>query len=233
MDQIATGLSEPRIDWTAPNGDLFVAESQKGQIRVLRGIGTDRRAQTFAGVCDGIRNKPFGIAFYPPGANPQFVYVANTDAVVRFPYQNGDLKARGAAQSVAGTLPGGGFLRGGGHWTRDIAFSRDEPENVRVGGLAFECERRTRRRTIARTCWSLSPMDRARRFMPGGFAMQWGLRWNPATDELWVSVNERDELGDVWFPITFRTLLRADFTAGRGFTSAGIRILGTPGNIRS
>ena len=124
VDQIATGLSEPRLIRTAPNGDLFVAESQKGQIRVLRGIGADGRAQTVQVFATGL-NKPFGIAFYPPGANPQFVYVANTGSVVKFPYQNGDLKARGKAQTVVATIPGGGLLHGGGHWTRDIAFTAD------------------------------------------------------------------------------------------------------------
>lgn len=104
VDQIATGLSGPRLIRTAPNGDLFVAESEKGKIRVLRGIGTDGRAQTVEVFATGLK-KPFGIAFYPPGANPQFVYVANTGSVVKFPYQNGDLKARGKAQTVVATIP--------------------------------------------------------------------------------------------------------------------------------
>jgi glucose/arabinose dehydrogenase len=91
VDQIATGLSGPRLIRTAPNGDLFIAESHKGQIRVLRGIGADGRAQTVGVFATGLY-KPFGIAFYPPGANPQFVYVANTGGVVKLPYQNGDLK---------------------------------------------------------------------------------------------------------------------------------------------
>src|SRR6266446_7941591 len=69
--------------------------------------------------------RPFGIAFWPPGPAPQFVYVANTDSVVRFPYRNGDLIARGPEQTVVARLPSGGHLRGGGHWTRDIVFSKD------------------------------------------------------------------------------------------------------------
>src|SRR4030095_13298271 len=71
-------------------------------------------------------NKPFGMAFYPPGNDPQFLYVANTDGVIRFPYRTGDLKARGPAERLSAHLPGGAaHLRGGGHWTRDIAFSPD------------------------------------------------------------------------------------------------------------
>src|SRR5688572_28344200 len=72
----------------------------------------------------GLR-QPFGIAFYPPGPDPQWVYVANTDSVVRLPYRSRDLKARGQQQTIVPDIPGGGRLHGGGHWTRDIAFSRD------------------------------------------------------------------------------------------------------------
>jgi len=69
-------------------------------------------------------SQPFGIAFYPSGPDPKWIYVGNTDSVVRFAYNNGDLKASGPAQKLA-DLPGGGRLRGGGHWTRDIVFSQD------------------------------------------------------------------------------------------------------------
>src|SRR5208282_4532208 len=64
--------------------------------------------------------RPFGIAFYPVGANPQWIYIGNTDSVVRFPYHNGDLKATGAAETIIPELPAGG-----GHWTRDVVFSKD------------------------------------------------------------------------------------------------------------
>ena len=63
--------------------------------------------------------RPFGISFYPPGPDPQWIYIANTNSVVRFPYQKDDLKARGAAEHIA-DLPDGD-----GHWTRDIQFSPD------------------------------------------------------------------------------------------------------------
>jgi glucose/arabinose dehydrogenase len=119
----ATGLENPRLLRAAPNGDVFLAESKPGNIKVLRGIypqGAVERVETFATGLD----KPFGIAFYPPGPEPQWVYIGNTGSVVRFPYRNGDLKARGPAEKIC-DLPGGGLLRGGGHWTRDIAFSLD------------------------------------------------------------------------------------------------------------
>ncbi len=112
-------LEEPRLIRVAPNGDIFVAESQAGRIRVLRAGGDGANpsvASTFAADLDA----PFGIAFYPPGPDPQFVYVGDTDAVKRFPYRNGDLKARGPAETLVKDL-----WSSGGHWTRDIAFSAD------------------------------------------------------------------------------------------------------------
>ncbi len=126
-----TGLDRPRQIATAPNGDVFVVERESGRVRVLRGESAEN-AYTYA---TGLV-KPFGIAFYPPGPNPSFLYVGNTDSVVRFPYRNGDLKATGEAQAVVDNLPGGGRLRGGGHWTRDVKFSNDGARMfVSVGSL--------------------------------------------------------------------------------------------------
>ncbi|HEX4641212.1 MAG TPA: hypothetical protein VH252_07480, partial [Chthoniobacterales bacterium] len=92
VEQYATGFSYPRYLLAAPNGDLFVTESYENSIKVLRdsnGDGKPDLTETFA---DGGMNKPFGIAFYPPGPDPQFLYVANTNGVIRFPYRNGDTK---------------------------------------------------------------------------------------------------------------------------------------------
>jgi glucose/arabinose dehydrogenase len=198
VDQIATGLSEPRLIRTAPNGDLFIAESQKGQIRVLRGIGSDRRAQTVEVFANGL-NKPFGIAFYPPGANPQFVYVANTGSVVKFPYENGDLKARGKAQTVLATIPGGGLLHGGGHWTRDIAFTADGRKMfVSVGShsnVDDDAEEDHRADIL-----EFNPDGSSERIYAAGIRNPVGIAIDPSTGVLWTSVNERDDLGDDLVP---------------------------------
>src|SRR6266705_3274630 len=126
IDLYAGGFRDPRFLLTAPNGDIFVTESRANRIKVLRdtkNVGKPDVTEIFA---ERDLNKPFGLAFYPPGNDPQFLYVANTDGVIRFPYRNGDLKARGPAEKLAAHLPGGaGSLRSGGHWTRDIAFSPD------------------------------------------------------------------------------------------------------------
>lgn len=112
-------LDGPRQIRVAPNGDVFVAETKAGRVRVLRardGAAKAETTETFASGLDG----PFGIAFYPAGNDPQFVYVANEGSVVRFPYRSGDTKARGAPETIIPSLPDGG-----GHVTRDIAFSPD------------------------------------------------------------------------------------------------------------
>ena len=115
VELYATDLENPRLVRTAPNGDLFLADSQVGKILVFRGVAGDGRERQTEEFATGL-TQPFGIAFYPAGPTPKWIYVGNTDSVVRFPYQNGDLKARGPAQKLA-DLPGGGRLRGGGHWT--------------------------------------------------------------------------------------------------------------------
>ncbi|MGH7917125.1 MAG: PQQ-dependent sugar dehydrogenase [Candidatus Binataceae bacterium] len=216
VDEFASGLEDPRLLRVAPNGDIFIAESRAGRIRVLRapdGAKRPTRDQIFA---SGL-NLPFGINFWPPGPNPRYVYVANTDSVVRYPYHNGDLKARGPAQTVVRDIPGGGHLRGGGHWTRDIVFSRDGSRMfVSVGSLSNDggdLPKRTlaeAREYDQRNGLGAAWGPEARRadvleFTPdgrGGHIFATGLRncvgmaVNQVTGDLWCSTNERDGLGD-------------------------------------
>src|SRR6266436_1912927 len=105
VEEFLTGLENPRLIRTAPNGDIFFAESRPGRIRVLRTANGAGRPDVNEVFVSGL-NQPFGIAFYPLGRDPQFVYVANTDAVLRFPYRSGDLKARGKGEVIVPDLPG-------------------------------------------------------------------------------------------------------------------------------
>ncbi|MCA1660003.1 MAG: hypothetical protein LC642_05635, partial [Verrucomicrobiaceae bacterium] len=101
VEQYAAGFRDPRYLLTAPNGDVFVTESRTDTIKVLRdtdGDGKPDVTETFAR--EGL-DKPFGIAFYPAGPEPQYLYVANTNGVVRFPYRNGDLKARSPVEKLS------------------------------------------------------------------------------------------------------------------------------------
>jgi glucose/arabinose dehydrogenase len=188
----AEKLENPRKISTAPNGDVFVAESRPGRVTLMR-QGPDGKINNTSIFAERLR-QPFGIAFYPPGPKPEFVYIANTDSVIRFPYQNGDLKPKGAEQVIA-QLPGGGKLRGGGHWSREIVFSSDALKMlVSVGSHsdAGTDEPETNRADVLE-------------FNPDGTGLQlyaWGVRnavglaIHPETGQLWGSVNERDLLGD-------------------------------------
>jgi glucose/arabinose dehydrogenase len=197
IEQVVTGLENPRLIVTAPNGDLFIAESAPGRIRILRGVDGSGKSPTLAVFASGLR-QPFGIAFYPPGPHPQFVYLGNTDAVVRFPYQNGDLKARGPAVTLA-RLPGGGRLHGGGHWTRDIVFSKDGNKMfVSVGSHSnvSDDSAEDHRPDIL----EFNPDGSDERIYAYGIRNAVGIAIHPATGELWASVNERDALGDDLVP---------------------------------
>jgi glucose/arabinose dehydrogenase len=201
VTQYAMGLDNPRLIRRAPNGDLFVAESQPGRIKVLRGIGADGHAQTVELFAAGL-NLPFGIAFYPRGPNPSYVYVGNTDSVVRFPYQNGDLKTRGPAEVIVPDIPGGGRLRGGGHWTRDIAFSLDGKKMyVSVGSYSNVDD--TDGNTVEfhrANILEFNPDGSGMRVFASGIRNPVGIAVHPQTGELWTSVNERDGLGDNLVP---------------------------------
>jgi glucose/arabinose dehydrogenase len=197
----ADGLEGPRLIRTAPNGDVFVAESDRGRIKVLRGLGSDGRAQTAATFATGLR-RPFGIAFYPPGPNPRYVYVGNTDSVVRFPYQIGDIEARGSAEVIVPSLPSGGRLRGGGHWTRDVVFSRDGRKMfVGVGSLTNVDDPDANPNEKERAdILEFNPDGSARRVYAWGIRNPVGLAIHPHTGQVWASVNERDDLGDDLVP---------------------------------
>ncbi len=141
---------------------------------------------------------PFGIAFYPPRPNPQYVYVANTDSVVRFPYQNGALQARGPSQTIVPNLPGFGRLRGGGHWTRDLAFSSDGKRMFVSVGSHSNVEDSDNNPTEFHRANILvaSPDGADLKVYAWGIRNPVGITINLQTGELWASVNERDLLGD-------------------------------------
>jgi glucose/arabinose dehydrogenase len=196
VELYADGLENPRELRTAPNGDIFLAESDPGIIKLFRGVtnnGKAERTETFA---TGL-NKPFGIAFYPVGPNPQWIYIGNTDSVVRFRYKNGDLKATGASEKIA-ELPGGGRLRGGGHWTRDIAFSNDGKKMyVSVGSHSNVDDTDSNPVEFERAdVLEFNPDGSGRRIFASGIRNCVGIAVNPKTGEPWCSVNERDNIGD-------------------------------------
>jgi glucose/arabinose dehydrogenase len=200
VELYSTGLDNPRLLRTAPNGDLFLAESETGKIKIFRGVGSDGKAKQVS-VFAADLHQPFGIAFYPSGHNPKWVYIGNTDGIVRFPYKNGDLTASGPPEHLT-DLPGGGRLRGGGHWTRDLVFSKDGAKLfASVGSHSNVDDSDTHPEEFHRAD--------VLEFTPEGKFIKvyaWGLRncvgeaINPLTGELWCSTNERDALGNNLVP---------------------------------
>jgi glucose/arabinose dehydrogenase len=213
----ADGFTNPRLMRVAPNGDIFIAETGARRIHVLRAAdGADAPSdnQIFATGLD----RPFGIAFYPPGDNPQWVYVANNNSVVRFPYQNGDMQARGEAQVVVPHLSDGG----GGHSTRDVTFSPDGTRMfISVGSGSNVAETMAKKNLQDIPAWEAehglgaawgAETHRANilvtdpegktplRAFATGIRNGVGMAVNPVTGDLWVSTNERDALGDNLVP---------------------------------
>ncbi|MFO0741131.1 MAG: sorbosone dehydrogenase family protein [Labilithrix sp.] len=192
VELFASGLTNPRMIRAAPNGDLFVAESEKNDVVVFK--NGEAKPTVFAADL----HQPFGIAFYPP-ADPKYVYIANTDSIVRFPYAGGAVPRADQKEEIYGKVSGGGHLKGGGHWTRDIAFSKDGTKLfLSVGSKSnvsddAEEDRRAR-------IFELTPDGKSERVYATGIRNAVGIAVHPDTGELWCSVNERDELGDHLVP---------------------------------
>jgi len=209
VELFAEGLSGPRIIRVAPNGDIFVAETGAGRIRVLRAreaAGKPVRDEIFA---SGLR-APFGIAFFPNGDKPEWVYVANTDSVVRFAYRSGDLKASGPPETVVAQLAGGS-----GHSTRDIVFTPDNKRMlVSVGSAGNAGEGMGKvpsglpqqppgaswgYETDRAAVLAFDPDGKNKKLFATGIRNCVGLAMQP-TGVAWCSTNERDGLGDDLVP---------------------------------
>jgi glucose/arabinose dehydrogenase len=215
-----SGIRKPRVIRVAPNGDLFVADTMFGSVHVLRvpaGSATPEQSTVFA---SGL-TQPYGIAFYPLGPNPQWVYVANSDGVVRFRYKNGDLEATGKPERIVEGIPRTH------HYARDIVFSPDGsrlflsvgsgsnvaldmfpephwtmiPEPRDVDGVAEWVKTRPLgaawdTEELRADVLSFDPNGKDLKIVATGLRNCAGMALQPITAQLWCVVNERDELGD-------------------------------------
>jgi glucose/arabinose dehydrogenase len=210
VEAFAGGFKQPRTLRVAPNGDIFLSESGTGRVLVFGASasagGGSGKPEVFAENLD----RPYGIAFVPP-ADPQYVYVAAANQVVRYPYRDGAVKAAGPAEVVVADIP---TKR---HWTRDLAVSRDgkrlflavgSASNLGVNGMPAMTPERIRQheKTHGRGAAWGEEENRAvvRVFDPDGKRVRnyatglrncSGLAMQPGTDNLWCVVNERDHLG--------------------------------------
>ena len=215
----AAGLEHPRWLYVLPNGDVLVAESnappqpaEKGfkaevmkfvmklagagvpspnRITLLRDTDGDGVAETRSIFLQGLES-PFGMALVGND-----LYVANADAIVRFPYQEGATKIDAPAIKVT-DLPGGPRNH---HWTKNILASRDGTKlyatvgsnsNVAENGMAEEEGRAA--------IYEVDVKTGAKRLFAQGLRNPNGLAWQPQTGALWTVVNERDELGSDLVP---------------------------------
>lgn len=179
------GFQRPRWMALAPNGDVFLADSSAaGKIIVLRDTNNDGVADerfTFA----ENQLQPFGVAFWK-----DYLYVGNTNAVVRFHYKPGQTKADGPPEKIA-DLPGRGYRE---HWTRNILFGRDGKKMyVTVGSESnVNVETNEMRAAII----EFNPDGTGKRIFASGTRNPIGLAWLPGTRTLWACVQERDRMGD-------------------------------------
>jgi glucose/arabinose dehydrogenase len=214
VELFAEGMSGPREMRVAPNGDIFVSETREGRIRVLRAGDGDSKPSVNEIFASGL-NQPFGIAFFPSGENPRWVYVANTDSVVRFSYAVGDTKASGKPDIIVAGLPSGGS-----HSTRNLVFM---PDNKRmlvsvgsrsndaegIGSLIGALQSWTGKYPLGASLGSETDRAAVLLFDPDGTRIGLfatgirncvGLAVHPTGGDLYCSTNERDGLGDNLVP---------------------------------
>lgn len=207
VEKVLDGIGSPRVITFAPNGDLFVANSYAGEVLAVRFAedGSVASRQSFAG---GL-NQPYGLSFFP-AKDPNWLYVATTSGLVRYPY-DGALTAAGGAEVLFDDIPSGG------HWTRSIAFSADgstlfysvgSQSNVAQGigseprGSIAAWEEETGMGATwgdeagRALVYAMDPDGANRRVWATGLRNCSGMALQPATDAVWCAVNERDGLGN-------------------------------------
>jgi glucose/arabinose dehydrogenase len=188
----AKDFKVPRFLAVAPNGDIFLADTGAGKVVVLRDPQHTGGAQQREDFAEGL-NRPFGIAFHD-----DYVYVGNTGEVLRFRYDKRTSKRLGDAEHIL-DLP-----TGGGHFTRTLAFSKDGKKlYISVGSSSNIDFEKDQRRAAVLVC---DPDGKNSRIFSSGLRNAVGLAVEPLTGEVWVSVNERDELGDNLPPDYFTSL---------------------------
>jgi glucose/arabinose dehydrogenase len=202
----------------APNGDVLLAETNAGRIKVLR-PSADGKTATATVFAQGL-SQPYGIAFYPSANKPEWVYIAEVNRVVRYAYKPGDTVARNVPEVVIPQIS----PVGGGHFTRDIAFSKDgrrmylavgSQGNIFADSIAkktpAEAQAWDKQHGLGAP-WGLEENraqvrvydvrrnDTVGKVFATGLRNCVGMTIQPATGDVWCTVNERDMLGDDLVP---------------------------------
>ncbi|HEX8658168.1 MAG TPA: sorbosone dehydrogenase family protein [Hymenobacter sp.] len=215
--EFAGRLESPRWLYVAPNGDVLVAESNTvprtvkkkvaaalkldpskslkstsaNRITLLRDADHDGRPEVRTVLLEGL-NQPLGMLVLG-----EFLYVANTDGVLRYAYKPGQTKITGAGQKIL-SLPAGGYNN---HWTRNLLASPDGSKiYVTVGSASNVMEHGAAEEIRRANVLQINPDGTGERVYASGLRNPVGLAWAPGTQTLWTAVNERDELGDELVP---------------------------------
>ena len=216
VQALATGLDHPRSVYTLPNGDVLVVESRSPGLdpasrpksiimkyieSLVTSAGSEKGANritllrdTHGGGKPDVRTvfidhlvSPFGVALVGND-----LYVADTDAVLHFPYTAGQTSIT-VPGTILTTLPGGPIDH---HWTKSLLASEDGTKlyvgvgsnsNITENGIGAEIDRAS--------IWEVDRATGAHRIFGSGLRNPNGLNWEPQTHTLWAVVNERDELG--------------------------------------
>jgi glucose/arabinose dehydrogenase len=197
-DVFAEELDHPRWMAVAPNGDVFLAEPNSGQVTLLRDLDGDGRADLKRPFAIGF-NRPHGLAFQP-GA----LYVGDIKAIWRIPYKDGDLESN-VRKPV--TRPGA-IGEGGDHWTRNLAFAPDGKSFfVAIGSRGNIDVEPQPHASVARFALDGAPLG----IFASGLRNPVGIAFYPNTNDLYVVVNERDTYGDKLVPDYLTRLGQGDF----------------------
>lgn len=190
VNVFAEGLDRPRWLALTPEGDVLVTETRQNRIRRLSdrdGDGVAEGNAVFATAENGL-NIPFGMAF-----TGDSFYLGNTDAVLRFPYAEGQGALSGRGQPIA-SLPGGGYNQ---HWTRNVVVSPDGQKlYVSIGSRSNADQEPLPRASVQVMNLDGSGQDT----FAYGLRNPVGLDFHPTTGDLYTTVNERDGLGDDLVP---------------------------------
>jgi glucose/arabinose dehydrogenase len=216
VGMFAKDLDGPRRMLVTPNGDVFITEMRGGLVSVLHPAADGRSSAAKDVFAQGL-DRPFGIAFYPNADHPTWLYVAETNRVIRFAFRKGDVKARGAPEVVVPEL-----ASTGGHSTRDIVFSPDGRRMyISVGSLSNVAESMSKKTPAQVKEWEAAQglgaawdmeehradvlvfdvnSQRPAKVFASGIRNCVGLTLQPKTNDLWCTTNERDLLGDDLVP---------------------------------
>lgn len=196
VNVFAADFKTPRLLTVAPNGDIFLAESGAGNVDILRDPQHTGGAQEREVFASGLR-RPFGIVFHE-----DYVYIGNTNSLVRFHYDPKTSKRLGEAEKIMD-------LPGGGHWTRNLAFTADGKHLLIAAGSEGNIE--VGDPPIRAAITICDPDGKNARLYATGLRNPTGLAIEPVTGEVWTSVNERDELGDNLPPDYFTSVKNGGF----------------------